>query len=524
MIKKFLIACFVLLIACCLSLLIYLYGPLWFKKVPATNSSNESIGTIALPAGYERVGDNTGFATYLRNLPLAADSAQVRRITGQLVDSLLPYCYRVIDLPLLHRYEQCADVCIRLRAEYLFWSRQFWKIHFEDTQYNTMRYYWGGRRSKFVPYLIYVFKYANTESLIYEMPQRSLSEIQPGDLFVYSAKDREDKKYGHAIMVADVAINPATGRKIFLLLQGSTPACSIHILKNRNDSVLSPWFELDDGASTLDLGTATYSADELRYFSNSIFSPKDPRRATHPTNDYETITTDSIVPKEVSVLMEAYPQQQLKFRDNMLFFPDGSTIQFDDGYEKTFEQLLDYSDVEDMFRMPYCRTDTPAYLADAGRSRCDAFFKKMYGASADEVKQNLVYVDWVGKQVKFTKVNGAAEQLKKVAAELAQNPELAPYLPSAGTFYWRQVRGAQRQSAHSYGIAIDINTEYSNYWLWTNQGASELDTLKYENRIPSAIVDIFERHGFIWGGRWYHYDTMHFEYRPEILGWTTLAN
>jgi len=31
------------------------------------------------------------------------------------------------------------------------------------------------------------------------------------------------------------------------------------------------------------------------------------------------------------------------------------------------------------------------------------------------------------------------------------------------------------------------------------------------------IVDIFERHGFIWGGKWYHFDTLHFEYRPEIL-------
>ncbi len=27
----------------------------------------------------------------------------------------------------------------------------------------------------------------------------------------------------------------------------------------------------------------------------------------------------------------------------------------------------------------------------------------------------------------------------------------------------------------------------------------------------------FERHGFIWGAKWYHFDTMHFEYRPEII-------
>jgi D-alanyl-D-alanine carboxypeptidase len=24
--------------------------------------------------------------------------------------------------------------------------------------------------------------------------------------------------------------------------------------------------------------------------------------------------------------------------------------------------------------------------------------------------------------------------------------------------------------------------------------------------MPQEIVDIFERHGFIWGGKWYHYD------------------
>ena len=36
-------------------------------------------------------------------------------------------------------------------------------------------------------------------------------------------------------------------------------------------------------------------------------------------------------------------------------------------------------------------------------------------------------------------------------------------------------------------------------------------------QIPTEIIDIFERRGFIWGGKWSHYDTMHFEYRPELL-------
>lgn len=89
-------------------------------------------------------------------------------------------------------------------------------------------------------------------------------------------------------------------------------------------------------------------------------------------------------------------------------------------------------------------------------------------------------------------------------------------MTSSGTFYWRKVRGAHRRSAHSYGIAIDINTEYADYWLWKNPGASETQEIAYANRIPLEIVGVFEKYGFVWGGRWYHFDTMHFEYRPEI--------
>ena len=47
-------------------------------------------------------------------------------------------------------------------------------------------------------------------------------------------------------------------------------------------------------------------------------------------------------------------------------------------------------------------------------------------------------------------------------------------------------------------------------------------TLGYGNddltrSVETRIGEIFERHGFIWGGKWYHYDTMHFEYRPEFF-------
>ena len=223
------------------------------------------------------------------------------------------------------------------------------------------------------------------------------------------------------------------------------------------------------------------------------------------------------IPVEALAIIQAYPDQGLTYEDNKIVFPDSTSFVFDDGEEKDFVTKLDNSDLQDMFTLEYVKSGEPPYLADAGRSRCDPFFKKMYGNSAAEVQKNLVDVEWFGQKVKFTCVNGANKQLEKVAAEIAEtHPELKKYMKSCGTFYWRQVRGANRQSAHSYGIAIDINTEYSDYWLWKNPRATETQEIAYVNRMPMEIVEVFEKYGFVWGGRWYHFDTMHFEYRPEI--------
>lgn len=229
-------------------------------------------------------------------------------------------------------------------------------------------------------------------------------------------------------------------------------------------------------------------------------------------------SSQQTIPEKAQRLLRAYPDFHLQYRDNQIIFEDGTVIVFDDGREKDFASLLDDSDIEDMFSMAYKGDGDPKYLQDAGRSRSEAFFKKMYGQDAKSVKKNLVTVSWFGEQVKFSKINGAAEHLKAVADDIAsEHPELISYMKSSGTYYWRKVRGANRQSSHSYGIAIDIAVKQSNYWRWDFSKASETDAIGYRNRIPMKIVEIFEKHGFVWGGRWYHYDTMHFEYRPEIL-------
>lgn len=219
----------------------------------------------------------------------------------------------------------------------------------------------------------------------------------------------------------------------------------------------------------------------------------------------------------VARLKAAYPDKIKDIKDNTIYFADGSTMVYDDGKEKDFAFMLDNSDPEDMFHQAYDTSKAkPDYLEDVGRTRSEQLFKKLYGSSSQAVQSQLVSVPWFGSNVKFSSSNGAAEQLKKVYKELSEHPELKKYLKSSGTFYWRNVRGANRLSAHSYGIAIDIGVDSSDYWLWKNPKAKETTKITYHNRIPLEIVEIFEKYGFVWGGRWYHFDTMHFEYRPEL--------
>jgi hypothetical protein len=227
------------------------------------------------------------------------------------------------------------------------------------------------------------------------------------------------------------------------------------------------------------------------------------------------------IPAGAKALLKAYPDFIVSYSDNQLIFCDGTSMVYDDGEQKDHLTRLDCSDPEDMFFHKYFTgpVHEPENCYDPGRFRCEALFKKMYGSSAEEVRTHLVDVQWFGQKIPFTSVNGAADSLRAVQADiLADHPELKKYFSNSSSFCWRTVRGARRLSAHSYGMTIDIGTKFSNYWRWSYRGKEELDVLpSFQNRIPDEVVMAFERHGFIAGAKWYHFDSMHFEFRPELL-------
>jgi len=228
----------------------------------------------------------------------------------------------------------------------------------------------------------------------------------------------------------------------------------------------------------------------------------------------------------VDALVHAYPDWLAGYDSADLIWRDGTRMPLSDGKPaKSFAEMLRQASLLDQLSLPYPTGMTAAAFApddDPGRIRNRAFFDKMYGDCWNgEVAPRLVPVVWLprswGRTIRITSVNGVAERLAAVSEELDALPAaIKRYAyPPAGTYNCRTVADTGEPSMHSWGAAIDINAAHADYWLWHSSGVRDAGLV---NRIPLEIVAIFERHGFIWGGKWSHYDTMHFEYRPELLG------
>lgn len=233
------------------------------QKIPSSASFDLPGNTIAerfnVPEGYTRIKvDSASFGKYLRNLPLKDAGEKVMHYDGSTKNKNNVYD-AVVDLPIGKRdLHQCADAVMRLRAEYFFNHKKYDSIHFNFTNGfradysnwrkgkrisvngNNVRWNNSGQPSDsyqtFWKYLEMVFSYAGTASLEREMKAISLAELKIGDVFIKGGFP------GHAVIVVDMARNKSTGKKIFLLAQSYMPAQEIQILKNPDNSELSPWY------------------------------------------------------------------------------------------------------------------------------------------------------------------------------------------------------------------------------------------------------------------------------------------
>jgi hypothetical protein len=215
-----------------------------YAWTPASPAADTLAGRIAPPVGFTRVEAAPGsWAEWLRGLPMKAEGAPVLTYTGapkwrQDVHAA------VIDIDVGKRdLQQCADAIMRLRGEWLYASGRPREIAFNDTDGKRRAFAKQGKQDypAFRKYMDLVFAYAGTYSLERELKPMDVADIAIGDVFIKGGFP------GHAVLVADMAENPATGEKRFLLVQSYMPAQEMHVLKNPESPDGSPWYQTSFG-------------------------------------------------------------------------------------------------------------------------------------------------------------------------------------------------------------------------------------------------------------------------------------
>ena len=207
---------------------------------PSTGAPTDTLESrLAPPPGFERVPVEPGsWADWLRGLPLKAENAPVLTYTGA-PKSRQDVHVAVIDIDVGTRdLQQCADAIMRLRAEWLYASGRMRAIAFNDTDGKRLAFARRARSdyTSFRKYMDYVFAYAGTYSLERELKPVRIEDVGIGDVFIKGGFP------GHAVLVADMADNRATGERRFLLVQSYMPAQEMHVLKNPQASDGSPWY------------------------------------------------------------------------------------------------------------------------------------------------------------------------------------------------------------------------------------------------------------------------------------------
>ncbi len=169
------------------------------------------------------------------------------------------------------------------------------------------------------------------------------------------------------------------------------------------------------------------------------------------------------------------------------------------------------------------------------------FFDALYGTSTKtEATERMVSMKFLNRPLRvhsyIKPILLNVETEIKAASET--DAEVRDFIDTLGTcdgFLWRKIRDTDGKSFHSYGAAIDLMPKYLSgkavYWNWEKQRIGDkwvTIPLKARWIPPQKVIDIFEKHGFIWGGKWAVWDNMHFEYHPELIllmnGKTTFSN
>jgi len=266
-----------------------------------------------------------------------------------------------------------------------------------------------------------------------------------------------------------------------------------------------------------------------------VFLPPEEEEEEHQPCRAEQVTR---------ALVEAYPRRVLKaeyrngdwavlLRDTWFYFAGGRLLPEELLYRK--DQYRPISFYNYPRELPPWTPPTPEQISrfreiSAARAaqlpRAPHFFDTLYRArSHAESYRRVKTIRFLGNPV--TVHHAILEELALVEERILEAARTEPHIwtwinniDRVYGWHWRNVAGTQSRSFHAYGAAIDIMPRVLGgravFWRWAGPNWWNIP---HERRYhpPDTVIRIFEEQGFVWGGKWTLFDTIHFEFRPEIM-------
>jgi len=178
----------------------------------------------------------------------------------------------------------------------------------------------------------------------------------------------------------------------------------------------------------------------------------------------------------------------------------------------------------------------PSPLPEENPTYCTDVLESLWGRTDHEIRGHGGSTTFLDHKMFLNNLLiGALAAVEEDILEAAtDNSSVATWIDELDITYSmidREIAGSPTRSHHAWGMAIDlVPKSYGRlnvYWRWSRvYDEKGWHRIPVEQRWspPQTVIEIFESHGFIWGGKWAHFDNIHFEYRPEILLYNRLIS
>lgn len=224
-------------------------------------------------------------------------------------------------------------------------------------------------------------------------------------------------------------------------------------------------------------------------------------------------------------------------KEDVVFFLGSRPIHFQDGRMLEEGSLDRREDCDPIFyryplgtltEIPSLREENPTYCTDLQES--------LWGTTDAQIREHGGSTRFLDHRLFVN--NLVIDALAAVETDLLEvakgDRSVASWIDDLDitySFVDREIAGSPTRSNHAWGMAVDLVPDSYDgqdvYWQWSRvYNKDEWRQIPLERRWspPGAVIEIFERHGFVWGGKWAHFDNIHFEYRPEILLYNQLIS